>query len=176
MIKYLDSKKINNLKKVKLWANTKAPQKVRPLFNYALGWVCPELLGHGVVIKQLSDQLMAAQIPYEPLNLDSFAEIQQGLVVNVAREMVFQFLEAYLNGISFVIDRQSLEFNKTMLWKSHLQLEMADNLKHIEKQINLFIQDQEHKVSFVIYLKTDNSKKTETLQIDLQLKKQFLLD
>lgn len=176
MIKYLDSKKIQSLKKVKLWANVHAPSQIKPIVNYALGWVCPELLGHGVEIKQHSDHKITAQIPYADLNKDAFAEIQQGLVFNVGSEMVYQFLLQYLDGVPFEIEHKKSLMQKNLIWNSNLNMEMADQISEVERQMNLFISDAAHAIPFTIYIKTENSKTTDTIQFDLKLKKKFLLD
>ena len=97
-------------------------QIVKPIVNYALGWLSPELLGTGFNIKSATDSRIIGLIPYTKFNCDYQGEIHLGLVTNSALELVRQMLARHLGHSHFHIENLKVTLCKENSWNKSLQL------------------------------------------------------
>lgn len=98
---------------------------VKPLVNYALGWLSPELLGTGFNIKSITDSRIIGLLPYAKFNCNSQAEIHLGLVTNSALELVRQMLARHLGHEHFQIENIRMQLEKNHTWDKSLQLTLS---------------------------------------------------
>lgn len=152
---------------------------VKPLVNYALGWLSPELLGTGFSIKSVTDSRIIGHIPYSKFNSDSQFQLHLGLVTNSCMELVRQMLARHLGHNDFQIENLEVQIKKENAWNKSLQLtldidEVAFDQSCIELQKN-----DKASMSFQVFIQNVSgktvSKFKDQVQIDLLVKSKKLL-
>jgi hypothetical protein len=173
--KYLRAGQIEKLKNFKLWVDQKLPKQLKPVLNYTLGWLSPELLGTGFSILKQTDGSMSAQIPFLQINKDFQNQIHQGLVINAGFEMIRTFLNEYFLGHGYQFLKTESTIQKKTIWASDLNLEMNVDLEDFEQQFISFQKNKSAEFTFIIVLKTEDLKKTDSIQYKIEMQKINLL-
>ncbi len=175
MNKYLRAGQIEKLKTFKIWADQKLPNQLKPVLNYTLGWLSPDLLGTGFSILKQTDGLISAQIPFLQINKDFQNQIHQGLVVNAGFEMIRTFLNEHFLSQGYQFLKTQTTILKKTMWTSDLNLKMSVDLESFEQQFILFQKSKSADFEFDISLQIGDSKITDLIQYKIEIQKINLL-
>lgn len=175
MNKYLRSGHIEKIKTLKQWAHDHLPQKLTPVIDYTLGWLSPELLGTGFLIKTQTDTNVIATVPFLTINSDFQHQIHSGLVVNAGQEMIRAYLQRNVVGMSFEYSKINLHLNKKLNWTSDLTLKMNVSEEYFESQLIEFQKKKTAEFDFTIDIHVGESKKIDQLSFKIELHKLNLL-
>ncbi len=170
MKKYLQTNHIQKLKELRLWADANTPEKIKPAldytWNYALGWLAPEMLGTGFKITKDTDPAMLAELPFYKSSANAEKEIHQGVVVNVGLEMIRQYLDRRLVGISYKILESNVSLKKRTAWANDLQLKLSVDPIQFEAAVIHLKKKSQQEFEFDILISATEIKKTDRLKTD----------
>jgi len=173
--KYLRSGHIEKIKTLKQWAHDHLPQKLTPVIDYTLGWLSPELLGTGFLVKSQTDDGVIAMVPFLPINTDFQRQIHSGLVINAGQEMIRAYLQRNVVGFNFIFSKINLHLNKKLNWTSDLTLKMNVNSGYFEAQLIEFQKRKSAEFDFTVDIQVGDSKKVDQLSFKIELHKLNLL-
>lgn len=132
------------LKELRHWSDIQAPKALHPFLSYALDWLTPQLLGTGFRLFAIDDLTIKARIPAQKSNLNSFSEMNPGLIVNASLELVNILLQRQTETLFFKVTDFKLTLSKKMKWNSEIEL----ILKLTQNQIDdLFIDIQKNNIA-----------------------------
>lgn len=175
MNKYLRSGQIEKIKTLKQWAHDHLPRKLTPVIDYTLGWLSPELLGSGFLIKTQTDAGVIAEVPFLSSNTDFQRQIHSGLVINAGQEMIRAYFQRNVAGLNFEFSKINLLLNKKLIWTSDLTLKMNVNAEYFEAQLIEFQKKKTAEFDFTIDIQVGDSKKVDQLSFKIELHKLNLL-
>lgn len=175
MNKYLRSGHLEKIKTLKRWAHDHLPQKLSPVIDYTLGWLSPELLGTGFLIKSETDSSVIAEIPCFKTNQDFQSQVHLGLVVNAGQEMIRSYLQKNLVGMSYEFNKIEFKLNKKLNWTSDLILKMNISSEYFELQLIDFHKRKTSEFEFVIDIHVGESKKMDQISFKIELHKVNLI-
>ncbi len=175
MNKYLRSGQIKKLKTLKLWAQQNLPTPLRPMIDYTLGWLSPDLLGTGFSAIQQTDSMVIAEVPFRSLNKDFQNQIHMGLVINAGLEMIKIFSARHFVGHGYQFLKTNLNLNKKLDWTADLNLKMNIDLEIFERKIIEFQKNKKAEFEFEIEIHVGDSKKTDSLNYKIAIEKINLL-
>lgn len=159
------------LKELKTWAQVKSPKTLQPALSYALDWLAPELLGTGFRMVELTDYSVKAFVPSRPTNFDFQKEVHQGLVLNAGLELARSFLQKQMSESVFQISTSQVQLNKKQKWNQDLELVLQAEPSDMD---DFFIDLQKNKkaeITFQVIVHIQGQSKTDSLKLNLQIKK-----
>jgi hypothetical protein len=174
----LDDKRIQQLRKIKLWANDNAPGPAKGAVNYALGWLSPEWLGSGVKFEEAlrgDEPHLLARIPRQLSNCNPHGEIHQGLVTNVCLEMTERVLSAYLGEGSFSIQETYFSLSKKLFWTDDITARLQMDTAELEKLSNKMAKGEKGSLEFKVFIKVGGRKSVDFGIVKLDVKRNMLL-
>lgn len=183
MKKFLQTNHIQKLKELRLWADANAPEKIKPVldytWNYALGWLAPEMLGTGFKITKNTDQIMQAELPYYKSIVNAEQEIHLGVVVNASMEMVRQYLDSHLIAIKYRILATDINLKKRTAWTDDLEIQLSIDPVQFEAATISLKKNSQQELEFDVLISVAGMKtkklKTDKLNITLNIEKIHLL-
>ncbi len=163
------------LKELKTWAQVKSPKHIQPVLSYALDWLAPELLGTGFRMIEISDFSIKALVPARATNFDFQKEIHQGLVLNAALELCRAFLQRQMSESFFRITSSESTLVKKLNWSSDLELLLETEQNSMDEFFINFHKNKKNEIDFVIKIRTEKNKKTDSIHLKLLLEKTMLI-
>ena len=163
------------LKELKTWAQVKSPKHLQPALSYALDWLAPELLGTGFRMIEVSDFSIKALVPARATNFDFQKEIHQGLVLNAALELCRTFLQKQMAESFFRITSSETTVTKKLNWTADLELILETDQNTIDEFFINFQKSRKNEIDFVIKIRTEKNKKTDSIQLKLLLEQTVLI-
>ena len=163
------------LKELKTWAQIKSPKHLQPALSYALDWLAPELLGTGFRMIEISDFSVKALVPARATNFDFQKEIHQGLVLNAALELCRAFLQKQMAESFFRITSSETSVTKKLKWSTDLELVLETDQNVLDEFFINFHKNKKNEIDFLIKVRTEKNKKTDSIQLKLLLEKTVLI-
>ena len=173
--KYLREGHIEKLKNLKLWADLNAPKTLKPVLNYTLGWLAPDLLGTGFTVLVQTDSEVSAMIPYNKVNKDFQNQIHVGLVINAGLQMIKSLLSKHMTGVGFNFDNTEIKLVKKTNWTTDLRLKLFIDLDTFEMQLIDFQKNKKSIFEFEVSLFCADSKKQDQINYKIEIQKINLL-
>lgn len=173
--KYLRAGHIEKLKNFKFWADQNVPETFKPVLNYTLGWLAPDLLGTGFSVVQQTDSEVVAMIPLNAANKDFQNQIHAGLVINAGLEMIKSLLYKHMVGVGFQMARTEMNLTKKMNWLSDLKLKLFIDLEVFEMQLIQFQNNKKADFDFEVSIYCGESKKFDQINYKIEIQKVNLL-
>lgn len=173
--KYLHSGQIKKLKTFRLWAQKNLPAKFKPMIDYTLGWLSPDLLGTGFSVQTQNETELVVQIPFLKINQDFQNEIHSGLVVNAGLEMIRLVLAQHFVSSEYRFLKTEIHFQKKINWTSDLFLKINIDLEYFELKMIELQKNKSTDMEFSIKIYLKDSKKSDRLNYKIEIQKINLL-
>lgn len=157
------------------WAQVHSPSVFKPIINYTLAWLSPQLIGTGFKILKLSEDYVEAVVPSLDSNLDQQQHINLGLVTNAGVEMVRAFLTMHLQSESYNLEHIETRLIKKLNWTKDLSLKLHMSNEVFETQFIQYQKNKSHEFEFKILILLPTEIKADLLKIKVQVSKNLLL-
>ena len=163
------------LKDLKTWAQVKSPKVFQPALSYTLGWLSPDLLGSGFRMVEVSDFHIQALVPAQLGNKDALNEIHQGLVLNSSLELARSFIGRHLPETYFQISSSEIKINKKQKWSDDLTLSLSCEESILDQFFGELQEDKKTNIHLQITIAAKDSKKPDTVDLNLTCEATSLL-